>query len=137
MDALLVRYESDRLAALSDDRGRVSLRVLRDLQARCDRADLARADAGVVRRLLGAWEAAGAHANTIRKYLGMLRAFYRWAYEHGLVSAETYLAVRAIKPPRESRRRAQPQPYRRKELAALCATLDERWPNLPPEEAWH
>jgi len=30
----------------------------------------------------------------------MLRAFYRWGYERGRVSAESYLAVRAIKPPR-------------------------------------
>jgi integrase len=30
-----------------------------------------------------------------------------------------------------------PQPYRRKEIKALWATLDERWPTLPHDEAWH
>lgn len=80
--------------------------------------------------------ALGAHPNTIRKYVGMLRAFYRWAYEHGHVTADTYLAVRAMKPPPESSRRAQPNPYRQSEVRQLGATLDERWPKLPDDEAW-
>jgi hypothetical protein len=67
----------------------------------------------------------------------MIRAIYRWAYEHGHVSADALLAVRAIKPPPESSRGVQPKPYRREQIKALWATLDERWPTLPDDEAWH
>jgi site-specific recombinase XerD len=135
MDALLARYESDRLAVLSDDRGRASLRVLRDLQARCDRADLARAEAGTVRRLLEAWEAAGAHPNTARKWRGMILAFYGWAWREGYITGDVLLELRAIRPPNGSYARAQPEPYRPGELRELRPVLDERWPRLPDDEA--
>jgi integrase len=81
--------------------------------------------------------AAGAHPNTVRKYLGMVRAHYRRKYERGRVSAEVLLDVLSIKPPPESSRCAHPQPYRRKELSTLWATLDERWPKLDDDEASH
>lgn len=80
--------------------------------------------------------ASGAHPNTVRKYVGIVRAFYRREYEAGRVSAEMLLDVLSVKPPREATRRAQPQPYRRNELSRLWATLEERWPRLPHDEAW-
>lgn len=79
-----------------------------------------------LRGFLDAKLAAGAHPNTVRKYVGMIRAVYRWAYEHGQVSADVYLAVLAVKPPAKSARRAEPRPYGRKDLAALWATLETR-----------
>jgi site-specific recombinase XerD len=50
--------------------------------------------------LLDAKQADGLAPRTISKHVGMLRAFYRWGYEQGRVSADSYLAGRAIKPPR-------------------------------------
>jgi site-specific recombinase XerD len=135
MDALLVRYESDRLAGLSDDRRRASLRVLRELQACCDGADLARADAGTVRRLLGAWEAAGAYPNTARKWRAMILAFYGWAWREGYITGDVLLELRAVRPPIGSGARAQPHPYRPGELRELRRVLDRRWPKLAPDEA--
>jgi hypothetical protein len=60
--------------------------------------------------------------------------FYRWAWEQGYVSADTYLAFSPVPPPGEVTRRAQPRPYSRSEVAALWAALDDRWPKLVPDE---
>jgi hypothetical protein len=79
---------------------------------------------------LGARLAAGAHPNTVRKCVGLLRAHYRREYDAGRISPETLLAVLSVKPLRGSSRQPQPQPYRRKELSELWATPDERWPRL-------
>jgi hypothetical protein len=94
-------------------------------------------DAGSLTGFLDAKLAAGAHPNTVRTYVGMLRAYYRREYESERISGDLLLAVLSVKPPRESSRRAQPQPYRHKELAAMWSRLEERWPKLPDDEAWH
>jgi integrase len=90
-----------------------------------------------LQRFLDAKIAAGTHPNTVRKQLTTLRAHYRREYERGRISADVLLAVLSVKPPIGSSRRPQPQPYRRKELSALWATLDERWPMLDEDEAWY
>lgn len=136
IDRLLARYDSERLSALSADRRRASLRALRDFQALCDDVDLARADGRTVGRLLAVWEATGAGAGTVRKGLAILRAFYAWAYNDGLIDAETLIAVRAVRPLATASRAAEPQPYRLSELRRLRATLDERWPKLAEDEVW-
>ena len=119
--------------ALSDDRAAAYRRLLSEIE--CALGPMPVQDIAALAAFLNAKQAAGIAPNTIRKYVGMIYATYRWLHEHGHVSAETYLAVRAIKPPPESSRGAQPQPYNRTELRTLRATLDERWPKLPPEEA--
>jgi site-specific recombinase XerC len=122
-------------AALSDDRVAAYRRLLCEIESALGPMPVQ--DIAALAAFLDAKHAAGIAPNTIRKHVGMIRALYRWMYEHGHVTAETYLAVRAIKPPSESSRGAQPQPYRRKEIKALWTTLDERWPTLPDDEAWH
>jgi site-specific recombinase XerD len=136
MDSTLARYESDRLASLSADRRRASLRALRDLRALCDGAELARSDADAVRRVLAAWTAVGASASTVRKQRAMLLAFFVWSYERGHIDGDKLLAVRAVRAPVKSSREAAPRPYRPTELRALRVTLDERWPKLPDDEVW-
>jgi integrase len=74
---------------------------------------------------------------TVRKWRAMILAFYGWAWGAGYISGDTLLELRAIRPPSGAARRAQPHPYRRKELAAIWSTLEERWPKLPDDEAWH
>jgi integrase len=135
MDALIARYESERPATLSDDRRRGSLRVLRELQAWCDRADETLTEPNVLRSLLGAWEAAGAHPSTTRKQRAMILAFYAWAWREGHISGDTLLELRAIRLPSGTHARAQPHPYRPGELRELRRVLDRRWPKLPPDEA--
>ena len=49
--------------------------------------------------------------------------------------AASLLEVRQISPARESSRSGGPQPYNQTELRTLRATLDERWPKLPGEDA--
>lgn len=76
----------------------------------------------------------GYHVNTVRKYGNCVRPFYRWAWRDGqLVDAETYMRVREVPNPRGATGKAIPRPYKRKELTAFWAQLDERWPVTPGE----
>jgi integrase len=120
-------------AALSDDRTAAYRRLFCEIESAL--GPLPVQDIAALARFLDARLAAGIAPNTIRKYVGMIHATYRWLYENGRVSADTYLAVRAIKPPPASSRTAQPQPYNRNELRTLRATLEQRWPKLSPDEA--
>ena len=119
-------------AALSDDRTAAYRRLLCEIESALGPMPVG--DVAALAGFLDAKYAVGISPNTIRKYVGMLQAFYRWGYEHGHVTADTLLAVRAIKPPQGSSRGAQPQPYNRTKLRTLRATLDQRWPKLPPDE---
>lgn len=62
-------------------------------------------------------------------------AFAAWCYERRVIDAETLLAVRAVQLSAQCSRVAQPNPYRPKDLRALRAALDDRWPKLPTDEA--
>lgn len=125
-----------RRGAIRSDRAQAYHRLLRELEAWLGRRN-ERIDRESLTRFLDEQRAAGAHPNTVRKHLGMLRAHFRREYESRRVSADLLIAVLSVKPPRESTRRTQPQPYRRTELSALWATLDERWPKLDEHEACH
>jgi site-specific recombinase XerD len=120
-------------AALSDDRVAAYRRLLSEIESALGPMPVR--DIAALATLLDAKHAAGISPNTIRKHVGMIRAFYAGMYEHGHVTADTLLAVRAIKPPQGSSRGTKPQPYNRTELRTLRATLDQRWPKLPPDEA--
>jgi site-specific recombinase XerD len=123
------------LRSRSPARAGTYARLLRDLAAWLHPRDLANANADALRAFLAARVEGGSHPNTVRKWLVMLRSYYSWAYERGAVTPATLLAIRAIRPPPGSSGRTQPQPYSRKEIAALWNALDERWPTLPPDEA--
>ena len=135
MASTLARYDADRLALLSADRRRTSLRVLCELEAAVG-GDAARVHARTARSLLDARVAAGCSTATLRKERAVVLAFAAWCYEQRVIDAETLLAVRAVQVPGECSRIAQPDPYRPKDLRALRAALDERWPKLPSDEAW-
>jgi hypothetical protein len=129
-------------AALSDDRAAAYRRLLSEIERVLGPMPVT--DITGLAALLDAKHAAGFSPGTIRKHVWMVRAFYKWAWENRYTSAETYLAVRTIKPPQESSRSAQPQRYTRAELGKLREILDERWrqrsgpldracpPRLPP-----
>ncbi len=63
---------------------------------------LAHADARDLDAFLSAMLDAGFHPNTVRKWLVMARAFYRWLYEQDVITAATMLAIRELRPPRGS-----------------------------------
>jgi hypothetical protein len=104
MASALSGYEIDRLASLSPDRRRASLRVLRELESVVG-GDASRIDAASVRRLLDARAATGRSIATVRKERAILLAFSDWCYRHGVIDAATLLALRASRSARAWRRR--------------------------------
>lgn len=82
----------------------------------------------------GAWLSSlvesGLHVNTVRGRGNMIRPFFTWAYEKGLVTGDQLMSIRAVKNPRGSTSRSLPKPYSAKELAAWRTDLNERWPLL-------
>ncbi len=93
-------------------------------------------DIAALAALLDAKQAAGVCSpGTGRKNLAAIKAFYRWLYENGRVSADTYLSVGALRPPQGSSRSAQPERYSRAKLRELDTILDDHWPKLSDSEA--
>ncbi len=119
--------------APSAPRAAAVVRVLNDLEAWLAPRSVAEARADDVRAFLAAKSAEGYQPTTVRKWRGILLAFYRWMWESGQVSSDTLLEMRAI--PAPASREAHPQPYKRTEITALWRLLDERWPKLPPDQA--
>jgi integrase len=122
-------------ASLSDDRAAAYRRLFGEIELALGPMPVD--DIAGLARLLDGKQAAGFSPSTRRKNISMVKAIYRWLYDNGRVSADTLLAVRAIKQPPGSSRGTQPEPYRRKEIKALWTKLDERWPTLPDDQAWH
>jgi site-specific recombinase XerD len=65
---------------------------------------------------------------TIAKKLNLLKPFFRWAWEVGIVDADTYMRIQSVSPPRGSSIPQRPRPYSKKELAQFRVELDQRWP---------
>ncbi len=74
------------------------------------------------------------HVNTVRKRGNMIRPFFTWSFNAGLVSGDELMAVRAVENPKGSTNRSKPKPYSAKELKRFWVELDERWPFR--EERW-
>jgi site-specific recombinase XerD len=127
-------HVEDFLRTRSRAQARSHARLLCELSSWLQPRRLEDADADAISAYLTAKLDGGAHPNTVRKWLVMLRSYYGWAYERGAVPAATLLALRAMKPPPGSSGRTRPQPYSAKEIAGLWRTLDERWPTLPAGE---
>ncbi len=93
------------------------------------------ASVGSIEQYLESRLAAGAAPGTVRKERAMIVSFYQWAWRHGLVTADTLMSVRAVPVPPGSTGVARPKPYSSKEMHALWAVLDDRWPRLPDGDA--
>jgi site-specific recombinase XerD len=122
---------------LSGPRRAAVARFLVELEAWLAPRPLCGLDADALRAFLDERLAEGFHPNTARKWLVMARTLATRMYEEGAISADTLLAIRAVRPPAGSSRRPQPQPYSRRELRDLRAVLDARWPRLAADEASH
>ena len=123
--------------ATSPARAAAVARCIADLEVSCAPRSLDHLDASDLRAFLDAKLAAGFHPNTCRKWWVMARSLATWMYAQGAISADTLLAIRAVRPPQGSSKRPQPHPYRRGEIADLRALLDERWPRMTNDKARH
>lgn len=92
--------------------------------------------AAEVKRFLSSLGEAGAHVNTVRKKLHMLKPFFKWAWQSRLIDAETYMMIQDIAPPQKSSAQGLPRPYKRKELDQFWAELDAEYPRLDGDYYW-
>lgn len=70
----------------------------------------------------------GLHVNTVAKKAGMIRPYFGWAFDVGLVSGDTLMAVKRVKDPKGATKKTRPKPYSAKELRQFWADLDRAWP---------
>lgn len=68
------------------------------------------------------------HVNTVLKKAGMIRPYFGWAFDAGLINGDTLMAVQRVKNPRGSSKKTKPNPYSSKELRMLWETLDHKLP---------
>jgi integrase len=72
--------------------------------------------------------AEGLHINTVRKELKAIKPFYRWCWRQRVLSADTYLRVKEVQPPRGSTGNGRPRPYNRKQIDRFWDDLDAKYP---------
>jgi site-specific recombinase XerD len=94
------------------------------------------ASAAEIRRFLAGLSEDGAHVNTVRKKLHMLKPFFKWAWQAKLIDAETYMEIQHVAPPQKSSSQGLPRPYKRKELDKFWAELDAKFPRLDGDYYW-
>ncbi len=85
------------------------------------------ADANDLRSWLVALFDAQLAPSTVAWHLKMVKPFYRWLWQQQAISADDFLRVREVKPPRGASTGA-PRPYSRKELIEMYAELEARYP---------
>ena len=123
--------------SVSPARAAAVANLVADLEVSCVPRSLDCLDASTLRAFLDAKLAAGFHPNTVRKWLVMSRTLANWMYAQGVMSADTLLAIRAVRPPEGSSKRPQPWPYKRGEITDLRTLLDARWPRMTDDKARH
>jgi len=117
---------------ISPRRRREQLKSIRAMAASAGKAP-EDCDADDVRKHLGELSDRGLHVNTIRKELNILKPFFAWGWEAGLVDADRLLRVQRIAAPKKSSAHGIPKPYSKKELAKFRAELAARWPEVEPK----
>lgn len=131
----LDRFESEYqdYHGLSENRKRNQRRVLESLARLASKSDPAFCEAGDVRTYLAKEVADGRHPNTVAKKLKMIRPFFKWAFDAGVVNGDTLMAIQSVKAPNGSGDQT-PKPYSLKELRQFRDQLDARWPLV--EDMW-
>jgi site-specific recombinase XerD len=117
--------------SISPERRRQQLQLLRSLEATLDGRSLLECTGDEFAAFAGDIKASGLHVNTVRKKLNMIRPFFSWAYATQKITADQYLAIRAVKNPRGSTGRSKPDPYTKAELQAFWPKLAAALPLLP------
>lgn len=132
MTTPIERFEREYIQyhRISKDRRRQQLALLAQLESRVDGSitDTKPAD---LQTLAGEWLDQGLHVNTVRKRLNMIRPFFSWGYAAGLITADQWLSIKAVRDPRGATGRSVPKPYKRSELSDFWAALDNAFPLIP------
>lgn len=113
--------------AISPDRRKLQLRVLRDFEAFVD-GPVLDAEASELARYCAHLHAQGLHVNTVRKHLQAIRPLFTWAWERKLIDAGRLFEIRNVKPPRGATGRGTPNPYDRRELMRFWLELEQAYP---------
>lgn len=92
-------------------------------------------DGGDLRAFLAFLKEEDYEGTTIAKKLSIIKPFFGWAWEAGIVDAQRLMEFNRTKPPRGCRANQLPRPYSRKELKRFRQQLDRRWPTVP-EHLW-
>lgn len=119
------RYSYDSISA---SRQRQQPRVLRAFEATLGGLPLHDASGLQLRAYLQGRVDAGAHPNTVRKELNMIRPVFAWLWEQGEYPADELLVIRSLKPPRGASGQATPNPYSRAELDVMREQIDLHFP---------
>lgn len=134
-DQTLARFQREYQSyhSISDERSGQQLRLLRQL---ADHAGQPLTDCGAseVQAFMGHLNSQDYHPNTLQKKLKMLKPFYGWAFDVGLIDGTTLMGVQRVRAPRDAVKTA-PRPYTRKDLDRFRTELADRWP-LVPERFW-
>lgn len=82
--------------------------------------------------------AKGFKVTTIGKNLKILKPFFSWAWDAEIISAEDYMRIQRISPPRGAAAPQLPRPYTKKDLQRFRAELLRRYPDATPKiwERW-
>jgi site-specific recombinase XerD len=119
---------------ISADRRTMQRRVLTEFAATLpEGVDLCTAGANELRDYLASLIADGLKPSTIRRILGAIRPFYKWAWQRGLVTADVLMQIRDVEAPRGGRN-GKPRPYTAKEMRQFWLDLDAALPFV--DEKW-
>ncbi len=108
-------------------------RVIEDFLSVTRKSDPADLDAADLRAYMGTLQGRGLAVNTVRKKGNMLRAFYGWLYDEGIIDGNTLMAVKRVENPKGASAVTKPKPYSRKELRQFWDALDSSWPETDPK----
>lgn len=81
-----------------------------------------------LRAWVNAQVGSGLHVNTVRKNLNAVKPFFGWCWERRHLSADSYMRIKKVGPPRGATSKAKPRPYKRKEIQRFWSQLDAAYP---------
>lgn len=128
------RREYQEYHGISEGRRREQLRALDQLSQAAGKP-LLDCDPSDIKSFLADLSEVGLSAATVAKTLKMVKPFFGWAWEAGLLDADRVMAIRQLQSPRLPGDSGLPRPYSRKELTEFWGEFDARWPRVD-EKFW-
>lgn len=132
LDRFAVEYQA--VHDISPDRRTQQLGELRKFAAFAGKP-IEQCDAGDFSRYMGHLSTQNLHVNTVTKRVKMIRPFFRFGFNIGIISADTYMRVREVPNPKKASNMGKPRPYTRKEMQQLWRDLHEKFPEVD-ERFW-
>lgn len=68
--------------------------------------------------------------NTVRFYRNLIRPYFWWGWQRGIVEGDTLMAIRSVKSPKGASGQLDPRPYSRAEITQLWVDLDHEFPSV-------